>query len=156
MADIRLNVSFDTDDVQSMLDRALNAIQPPALTESLGLGADVFVAAERETVPVGTDDWDKHQGQLRDSIEKTQDGDGWIVAPGGESDGILYAGTQNFGATMNAKTPFGMRFMIGPVWHVRQTVTIPAQDYVQKAFDAGEDEAAAAVIESIQSNIDQA
>lgn len=43
---------------------------------------------------------------------------------------VGYAGTHQFGATIAAKTPKGLRFRIGNAWVTKRAVTIPARPFL--------------------------
>lgn len=137
MAEIRLDLDLrGLDDVQSMLNRATQAIEPPLLTESVKLGAEIFLAAAEAAAPVGDSArGDHHPGDLRGSMHMHEDGPtAYVVAPM-----TVYANVQNRGGVNHVK----------PGTYVR----IKAQHYMQKAFTAGEDAAAEAVIEAIDARI---
>lgn len=56
---------------------------------------------------------------------------------------VRYAGTHQFGATIVAKTPKGLRFRIGNAWITKRQVTIPARPFL--GLDAADREAIPAI-----------
>lgn len=124
------------DVLQARLAQVAAAVQPPVLTEALGVAADVFVVALRANAPVGSsDDGDTHPGQLRDSIEKESGGPlTWTVGPTG--DALNYAGTVEHGRTIEASG--FMEFLSNGVLFKAHTVHIPAHPFIEPAALAAE------------------
>jgi hypothetical protein len=142
MAEIRIDVRFEgLDSVTEALDRVQAAIEPPALTESLGVGADVFVDSAFEAAP-------KLTGALAASMHKEADGDGWVISPGD----IPYANIQNIGGD-NYGNPL-MRFMGRDGWIQTDHVHVPGSHYMDDAFALGVGPAAEAVEQAIDKVIE--
>lgn len=125
------------------LERAKAALEPPSLTESMGKGADVFVEYMKASVP-------KDTGRLESVIDKRLgDQNSWVIGPVlGSREETPYANIQNEGGTN-----VGNYYMILPSGARFHTVTIPGTQYVQKALDAGREEAIEAVKEAVLSHI---
>jgi hypothetical protein len=136
------------DGVTEAVGRIRDAIQPPSLTDSLGKGADVFVAAGQESAPSKT-------GALRESIEKQPDGDeAWTIGPNMEGDTHLYAKVQEEGGVHTPQSASSLVFVDdGKVWFVK-SVTIPGTGYMEKAFEEGVSEAAQVVKDAITGHIE--
>jgi hypothetical protein len=142
MAEIRISVNFEgLDSVQSDLDRIVRAIEPPSLTESLGVGADVFVTSAFDAAP-------KETGRLAASMHKEPDGEGWAISPGD----VPYANIQNVGGD-NYGNPL-MTFMGRDGWISTTHVHLVGSHYMDDAFALGHDMAAEAVAQEINKNIE--
>lgn len=142
MAEIRISVNFEgLDSVQSDLDRIVRAIEPPSLTESLGVGADVFVVSAFDAAP-------KETGRLAASMHKEPDGEGWAISPGD----VPYANIQNVGGD-NYGNPL-MKFMGRDGWISTTHVHLVGSHYMDDAFALGHDMAAEAVAQEINKNIE--
>jgi HK97 gp10 family phage protein len=138
MAGFSLSARVDgLDTLLARLARVQAAVTPPLVTEVLGAAAEVFVETARELAPVGTsEDGDQHPGQLRDSIEKREHGPwSWTVGPTGEA--AIYAGVQEHGADIEAKTAPYLEFMVGGVMHRAREVHIPPHPFMGPAAIAG-------------------
>jgi hypothetical protein len=141
MADIDIKITVKgRDRVQAMLDRALRALRPPAITGSVGKGADVFVGSMREAAPVKT-------GALRASIDKQERG-GYKFTVGPRKQ---YAKIQNDGGTVTGKPLMGP--IEGGYPRFLRRATIPGTGYAQKGFAAGVGPAAEAIKSDIKSNV---
>lgn len=145
MAEVRLDFHWDgLDGVKERIDRIRDAISPPSITESLGIGADIFVDEARGFAP-------KLTGALSESIGKTRDGEGmgWLVSPFANNAGdvYLYAATQEFGGHHEGNPWMTWEGPTGPVW--KREVDIPGTEYMQRAFDAGVDPATEAITTDI-------
>lgn len=144
MAEIRISVNFEgLDSVQSDLDRIVRAIEPPSLTESLGVGADVFVVSAFDAAP-------KETGRLAASMHKEPDGEGWAISPGD----VPYANIQNVGGEIPRSGEADMRFMGRDGWVHLTHVTLVGSHYMDDAFALGHDMAAEAVAQEINKNIE--
>ena len=143
MPDINIDVTLDTGEVDRLLDKAIDAVTPPSLTESLGDGADAFVDALRAAAPVRT-------GRLAASMDKTPDGDdAWLVGP---DQNIPYARIQNSGGDIYPHLPRQfLRFVIdGKVIFARH-VYIPGTHYMETGFELGRGPA----IENVLAGVDR-
>lgn len=142
MAEVRFSVTFEgLDSVKDDLDRVQRAIEPPELTASLGIGADVFVESAFDAAP-------KETGALAASMHKEPDGDGWAISPGD----IVYANIQNIGGD-NYGNPL-MKFMGRDGWITTDHVHVPGSHYMDEAFELGQDMAAEAVEQAIDTSIE--
>lgn len=142
MAEVRFSVTFEgLDSVKDDLDRVQRAIEPPELTASLGIGADVFVESAFDAAP-------KETGALAASMHKEPDGEGWAISPGD----IVYANIQNIGGD-NYGNPL-MKFMGRDGWITTDHVHVPGSHYMDEAFELGQDMAAEAVEQAIDTSIE--
>lgn len=142
MAELRIDVVFEgLDSVKDDLDRVQRAIEPPQLTASLGIGADVFVQSAFDAAP-------KLTGRLASSMHKEPDGDGWVISPGD----VPYANIQNVGGD-NYGNPL-MTFLGRDGWISLTHVHIVGSHYMSDAFDFGQDMAAEAVEQAIDAVIE--
>jgi hypothetical protein len=142
MAELRIDVVFEgLDSVKDDLDRIQRAIEPPQLTASLGIGADVFVQSAFDAAP-------KETGALAASMHKELDGDGWAISPGD----IVYANIQNVGGDIYGN-PL-MKFMGRDGWITTEHVHIVGSHYMDDAFELGQDMAAEAVEQAIDATIE--
>jgi hypothetical protein len=144
MVDVRITFEWQgLEGVRQDIDRIQGALEPPSLTDSLGIGADIFVEEARGFAPRLT-------GALAESIDKNRetDGWGWVVSPFANQQGevYLYAATQETGQIHTGN----MRFLGRDGWVSPQMVDIPGTGYMQKAFASGETSAAEAIKEEIK------
>lgn len=145
MATIRVDLSYQGKDrVLAAVEGVQDAISPPLLTESLGLGAREFESAAQDAAPV-------ESGRLRSSIlavpvdEKT-----WEVGPRG----LVYAAMQHYGGDVQPVTKQFMHFIgaNGPVFlkHAR----IPGTHYMTVGFERGLAPAEEAIKADIIANVE--
>lgn len=147
MVDVRLSFEWQgLEGVREDISRIQDALEPPSLTESLGVGADIFVEEARGFAP-------KLTGALAASIDKNREADGWgwIVSPFANQQGevFLYAATQETGQIHEGN----MKFLGRDGWVSPAMVDIPGTGYMQKAFAAGEAPAAEAIKEEIKTKM---
>lgn len=141
MAEIRIEADWEgLGDVQDMLKRVEHVLEPPGLTEVLGLGADAFVESMKATAPVKT-------GALRDSIDKHVDGEGWLITGNTVYNNIQNSGGDNYGNPL-------MVFQIEGRTIFAPHVHIPGTHYVELGFEAGREPAVAATEEAVQAAIE--
>lgn len=143
MAEIRIEADWEgLGDVQDMLKRVEHVLEPPGLTEVLGVGADVFVDTAAETAP-------KRSGDLARSMHKDNDGDGWLIAPN-----TVYANIQNKGGDNYAVNGAPMVFQIDGKTIFTEHVHVPGSHYMQDAFELGRGPAAEAVAQAVDAAIE--
>lgn len=136
------------DTVVARLARVAAVVEPPLLTEFLGVAAEVIAAAIRAAAPVGSaDDGDKHPGLLRDSIAAYPDGAHWAVGVVGEA--AVYAAVQEHGRQINASSDPFMEFLSNGVVYRAKTVHIPAHPFFYTAAESAEAPALAALEEAL-------
>lgn len=146
MADVRIDVRYDgIERVQESIDRFLDAIKPPSLTESVGKGADEFVTSLQDAAPVKS-------GELRGSIDKFEvSPTKFQIGPRG----VIYAAIQNHGGTVHSSRPGGyLKISDSDFPEYVKSVRIPGTHYMDKGFDAGLEPAAEAVKADIIAKID--
>ena len=131
MAEISLKIDVEgLEGALNELRRVRDALEPPSLTESVGDGADVFVLGARARAP-------HLSGELAASIDKQLDGGTtWTIAPS-----TIYAGVQEFGATIDAQDARALAFVDDGILHFASVVHIPPSPYMTPTFL--EDQAAA-------------
>lgn len=132
MAEVRISANVDAFQAHEKLDRAIRALEPPSLTESMGAGADIFVDEMKARVPVDT-------GKLQSVITKEQNvgAVGWEIGPlDGSYAETPYANIQDEGGTN-----YGKPYMILPGGYRYHEVTIPGTHYVMEAFNLAKEEA---------------
>lgn len=146
---VDVNISFEwqgLEGVREDINRIKGALEPPSLTESLGIGADIFVEEARGFAP-------KLTGALSESIGKNRerDGWGWVVSPFANQQGevFLYAATQETGQIHEGN----MKFLGRDGWVSPSMVDIPGTNYMEKAFAAGEAPAAEAIKTEIKTKM---
>lgn len=144
MAGVRIEVNVDGLRAHEKLDAAIRALEPPSLTESMGVGADVFVEYMKEFVPV-------ESGELESVIDK-RPGEGateWVIGPvHGSRETTPYANIQDEGGTN-----VGNYYMVLETGQRYHTVSIPGTNYVMNAFEAGREEAIEVVKAEVLSKI---
>lgn len=147
MVDVRISFEWrGLEGVREDIDHIKGALEPPSLTESLGVGADIFVDEARGFAP-------KLTGALAASIDKNRESDGWgwVISPFANQQGdvFLYAATQETGQVHTGD----MKFLGRDGWVSPKMVTIPGTEYMKKAFEAGESPAAEAIKEEIKTKM---
>lgn len=145
MADIRIDIRYDgLDRVKESVDRVLDAIQPPSLTESVAKGADEFVKTTQAAAPI-------RSGKLRASIDKTETGPtSFDIGP----HGLVYAAMQNYGGDVHSTRPGGYMKIDdarGPTF--LKDARIPGTHYMDKGFAAGVEPAVEAVKAAVAEKI---
>lgn len=141
MAEIRIEAEWDgLGDVQDMLKRVEYVLEPPGLTEVLSPGADAFVQSMKDAAPVKT-------GRLRDSIDKHDDGEGWMITGNTVYNNIQNSGGDNYGNPL-------MVFQIDARTIFAHHVHVPATHYVAVGFEAGRGPAVAATEEAVSAAIE--
>ena len=152
MVSVDISVEFDgLDRVKDDLERVQGAIEPPKLTESLGLGADIYVSAARSFAPKG------ETLALAASIGKVQIGPAeWEVSPfvNFPERVYLYAATQETGQVHHPVYADFMTFQGRAGWVRARSVDIPGTHYMELARGAAEEPAAQRIKEDINRNIE--
>lgn len=127
---------------EAEVDRVKAALLPPLITESMGLGADIFADFAREFAP-------KLTGRLAGSIDKHEtSATSFAIHPGVD---VIYAGVQEDGGIHHGN-PLMVFELDGRVVRAR-TVVIPGTHYMAQAFEAGREPAIETVKQSVLGNI---
>ena len=138
MATVNIDVEVrGKDQVESVVERVIAALEPQALSESVSKGADVFVGTVRAAAP-------KKSGRLSGSVDSRDMGHATFhVGPHGRS----YFAVQESGAFINPGHLMGP--LPDPYPKFIRTARIPAKHYVQAGFEAGVGAATDIIEESI-------
>jgi hypothetical protein len=140
MAEVRIDVNIEgLRDAENEIDRVERALEPPSITESMGTGADILVSSIKQFVPV-------ESGALQGTIDKREVSPfEYSIGPKGS---LRYANIQNEGGTN-----VGHPFMILPGGRPVREITIRGSEYMTKGFEAGKEEAVAAVKAAVEAKI---
>ncbi len=144
MANIQIDISVAKDHALAAVQGVQDALSPPLITESLALGAEEFVSAIRDAVPVAS-------GRLRDSVLAVPVTDlEYSVGPRG----VEYAAMQHYGGDVEPVSKQFMHFIgrNGPVFlkHAR----IPGTHYMTTGFERGRAPAEEAVRADVIRNVE--
>lgn len=142
MGQVTVHVDVDAAEVTALVERAVEAVQPPVITDAVLDGARRYQRGARARAP-------KRSGRLAGSI-----GAGSTGAYSAEtSTDLIYAQVQEFGARITAKNARVLAFDPGGGVRFARSVYIPAQPYWLPTFEQDTDAAAEAVMDRISEHI---
>ena len=160
MVDVRVTITVEgKGGVQDMLQRAVDALSPDNLREATHKGAEILVDSVRGFVPVGGVD-SMHPGALKASVGAVELDDsptGWSVNPyvNASEEVYKYARVLDEGGTASGYQSFSdLRGGSSGDWTQTFVTEHVGKNYMELGFEAGEEEAAMAVMEHINASIE--
>jgi phage gpG-like protein len=136
---MRVRADVDAAESVEMIDRAIQACSPPAITAAVGAGADVFQDGARRRAP-------HLSGRLAASIQKKKTGPYSYEV----STNLVYAQITEFGGIIRPKNKKVLKFGNGIFSKFSR---IPKQPYMIPTFNEDSEAAANAVADAFERSL---